>query len=223
MPVYRINSALVLFVHIPKCGGTSLEAMIRAHPAFEAEVMYEMGPENLFLAVGRCSPQHWHGQLLRKLLRLDRFDLIFTVMRDPLGRIVSEHAMRCGRDPATNPDISRWYDAARQCFQEDPFYLDNHLRPAKAFLLRRARIYTLTAGLEEVWRDLCGLLGIDPALSPVQHIRPCEGPRQQAADLPLDLQQRILEDYADDVAIQAVLDARWQQQGLCWTPARALD
>jgi hypothetical protein len=41
--------------------------------------------------------------------------------------------------------------------------------------------------------------------------------------LPLDLQQRILEDYADDVAIQAVLDARWQQQGLCWTPARALD
>jgi len=222
MPIYRIHTALVLFVHIPKCGGTSLETMLRAHPAFEGEVLYEMGPDNLFLAAGRCSPQHWHAPILRELLHLQRFDLIFTLVRDPVARLLSEHSMRCGRDPSAERNFSRWYAACRAAVERNPFHLDNHLRPAHEFLLKRAHIYNFNSGLAAIWNDLCAKIGIDPALSAPQHIRPCNGPRTTAEALPPHLLKRIRRDYGTDQALQEVLDRHWQERGQCWIRGGAL-
>ena len=109
MPVYRLNGASLLFVHVPKCGGTSLEGMLTAHPAMEQAALYEIGRDNLVLQVSHCSPQHWHGELLQQLLRLETFTLSFTVIRDPLERLLSEFSMQRGKLPETTTDFGSWY------------------------------------------------------------------------------------------------------------------
>ncbi len=217
MPVYRINGAAVLFIHVPKCGGTSIEQMLVAHPACQAQAMYEIGPDNLLLGVGRCSPQHLHANLLKRLLRLNRFALIFTVVRDPLSRMLSEFAMQRGRAPHRTPaDFGAWYDRAQRQRQRNPFHADNHLRPAHEFVLPEALVYNFSAGMAVIWSDLCRRLEIDADASPLQHVRPCEGPRLAAAEVADHLQQRIAADYAADVALQAKLDQRLMQ-GLPWS------
>jgi hypothetical protein len=222
MPVYRLAGAAVLFIHVPKCGGTSLEQMLVAHPACTAQGMYEIGPDNLLLSVGRCSPQHLHAKPLKRLLRLNQFDLIFTVIRDPLSRLLSEFAMQRGRAPSSTPaDFAAWYAREQEQRRRNPFHADNHLRPAHDFVLPQALVYNFSAGLAVIWADLCRRLEMDPAASPLQHVRPCDGPRLGAAELQAEPRQRIWADYAADWALQAQLDQRLLQ-GFPWTDGRQL-
>ena len=208
MPIYRLNGASLLFVHVPKCGGTSLEGMLNAHPALEQAALYEMGRDNLVLQVSRCSPQHWHGPLLQQLLRLETFALSFTVIRDPVERLLSEFSMQRGKVLETTTDFGIWYQQMQRERRVNPFHADNHLRPAREFLLPQAVVYNFNAGLERIWADLCGRLAIDAASCPLQHIRPCEGPRLSADAVTHEQRSWIERDYGPDVVLQQQLDQR---------------
>ncbi len=189
--------------------------MLEAHPRYSARAMYEMGPDNLTLAVGRCSPQHLHADLLRRLLKLESFDLIFTVIRDPLGRMLSEFSMQRAKYPQTEPHFQHWYDRIQHQRELNPFVADNHLRPSCEFLLEESLVYSYSTGLGPIWADISQRLGMDPGASPLLHVRPCDGPRQDPSDIPGDLKQRILQDYGADWSIQLQLDARVDQGELC--------
>ena len=156
--------------------------------------------------MSRCSPQHWHGALLQQLLRLETFALSFTVIRDPLERLLSEFSMQRGRVPETTTDFGIWYQQMQRERQRNPFYADNHLRPAREFLLPHAVVYNFNAGLERIWADLCGRLAIDAASSPLQHIRPCEGPRLSVDAVSHEQRSWIERDYEPDVVLQQQLD-----------------
>jgi hypothetical protein len=215
MPVYRLNGASLLFVHVPKCGGTSLEGMLTAHPAMEQAALYEIGRDNLVLQVSHCSPQHWHGELLQQLLRLETFTLSFTVIRDPLERLLSEFSMQRGKLPETTTDFGSWYQQMQRERQCNPFYADNHLRPAREFLLPKSVVYNYNAGLERIWTDLCSRLAIDAAASPLQHIRPCGGPRLSADAVTHEQRGWIERDYGSDVVLQQQLDQRLVDGMIC--------
>lgn len=221
MPVFRVAGARVLFVHVPKSAGTSLEQMLAAHPACEAQGMYEHGPDNLMLAVGRCSPQHLQADLLQRLLRVEAFDLVFTVVRDPVGRLLSEHAMQRVKRQDTESAFGPWYARMQQLRQQDPFAMDNHLRPAWEFLLSSSTVYSYAAGLPAIWADLCQRLAIDPQASPLLHIRPCSGPKLDEAAIPTATRAQIQADYAGDWALLRLLEQRRRQGVLC-CPAHEL-
>lgn len=215
MPIYRINNQIVLFIHIPKCAGTSIETMLLAHPDCEGQGMYEMGKGNLMLAAGLCSPQHYHADMLQSVLNLARIDFCFAVCRQPLQRLLSEHSMQISKFPDTTIDFERWYLEMRELRSRDPFCFDNHLRPISEFLLPQAHLYSLNMGLKAIWFDLCEQLGIDASLSRILHTRPCDGPMQNSYPLSSDLLLKIRRDYADDFAIAAAVDQEWRKGFQC--------
>jgi hypothetical protein len=215
MPIYRIKSQIILFIHVPKCAGTSIESMLLAQPDCEGQGMYEMGKGNLMLAAGLCSPQHYHAEMLRHVLNFANIDFCFAICRHPLQRLLSEHSMQMAKYPGTSSDFCGWYSEMRERRSQDPFCFDNHLRPMKEFLLPRTYLYGLELGLEVIWSDVCHQIGIDSALSKMVHARPCDGPLQNSLPLPIDTLFQITRDYADDFAIHAALDGEWRPGFQC--------
>ena len=79
----------VLFVHIQKTGGVSVQAMIRRHdgpinPAYVSNFVSETD----WTAVGQYKYHFTHGSLcIRELLPRPLF--VFTILRDPVDRAIS--------------------------------------------------------------------------------------------------------------------------------------
>lgn len=83
MPLYRIGEKSVLFIHIPKTGGTSIESWL-----------CEQGSQALYIP-GKpdwlpCPPQHFHASILKQLISEDYVDYAFTITRHPIDRFLSE-------------------------------------------------------------------------------------------------------------------------------------
>ena len=104
--------------------------------------------------IRRCSPQHMHGALLEATLRLDRFDLVFMVTREPVARFRSEYAytQRHHRLDLSGPAVEAWADEAFARYRGDPFVLDNHLRPQVEFMVPGVSVFRLEDGLGEIAR-----------------------------------------------------------------------
>lgn len=62
MPVFVKNNLKVLYVHIPKTGGTYIEDLFRQN-GFDVKFW----ESNLLGGALRCSPQHYHHELLNNI------------------------------------------------------------------------------------------------------------------------------------------------------------
>ena len=151
MPIFTREQRSVLFVHVPKTGGTSLERLLMGagwDVGFRATP--KTHPDQIRLH--RVSPQHYHAALLEQTLRLDRFDAAFLVTREPLARFRSEYAMRNKRkDGAGSADhVEEWTRRILGRVRRDPCVLDNHIRPQHEFLLPSARVFRLEDGMDAI-------------------------------------------------------------------------
>jgi hypothetical protein len=156
MPVYRRNGRAVLFIHVPKTGGTSVEQLFKASGWEPAYLDTKVGPGSLNY-LSWCSPQHLHGTLLQSLLRLDRFDLVFTVVRDPVARFRSEYVWRTRKrdDVSTGADaVNKWLLKSMASYRKNPYLYDNHFRPQHEFLVPGTTVLKLEDGLAEALKDL---------------------------------------------------------------------
>lgn len=151
MPIFTKGERAVLFVHVPKTGGTSLERMLIREGW---EVGFRATPKThpTQSRLHRVSPQHFHAELLEQTLRLDRFDAIFLITREPLARFRSEYVMRNKRNAnaGSAAHVEAW---ARRLFRRraaNPSVLDNHLRPQHEFVVPDARIFRLEDGMESI-------------------------------------------------------------------------
>jgi len=85
MPVFQKNKSKLLFIHIPKTAGFSIE-----------QTLVREGYEMTYHAKGEahrrfaCSDQHMHKELFESEFSNIEFDHIFTVVRCPINRLVSE-------------------------------------------------------------------------------------------------------------------------------------
>ena len=160
MPVFRREGKNVLFVHVPKTGGTSVERLFVGSGWKATYLDRKVGPESVNW-LRRCSPQHMHAEMLQLLLHLDRFDHIFMTVRDPLARFRSEYSMRHRDDLRTDSElVDAWAERAFSKYRANPFRHDNHLRPQHEFLVPGAVVYKLEDGLDRMAADLrerCGL------------------------------------------------------------------
>lgn len=158
----------MLFVHIPKTGGTSVEGAFVAGgwtqhlytdtSVSEVEVLHR---------AMRSSQQHFHGEVLQSVLNLDAVDLSFSVVRHPVARFRSEysyrnaHKLRCG----LAPDPWDWAQNAFAEYARNPYHLDNHLRPQVDFLVPGLELFRFEDGIDNILAELNDLydLGIPPA------------------------------------------------------------
>jgi hypothetical protein len=147
VPVFHRNGLCVLFVHIPKAGGTFIEATFKRN-GFDIEFLAH-GPTKGFLnTVMRVSPQHLNWSVVQQLFDVQAFDFAFTVVRHPLERLISEYRMRV---KAGQPTFDVWAQRALRQAKIDPTHFDNHIRPQVDFVGDGLTVFKLEATPSHAW------------------------------------------------------------------------
>ena len=209
MPLYRIAGRLVLFVHVPKTGGTSVDRWLSA--AGQGMLGAENQPRWL-----PSPPQHLHAAALAALVPAGMPDLAFAIVREPEARIVSEffhrhrHDGRCRRiglwqrrrplAELSPGALSSYFDAwLRRGFaraDRDPWWDQNHLRPQAEFTdWPGLRVFRLEDGMAPVLGWLAGELGL-----PIPEVPHENRSRRQALALAPATRAAIRARYAEDYA-----------------------
>ncbi|MBG6085437.1 sulfotransferase family 2 domain-containing protein [Zhihengliuella flava] len=200
MPIFRKRGKAVLFAHVPKTGGTSVERLFRSS-GWEISLLLEknLDDKRHLNYYRRSSPQHMQASLLSERFRLEAFDVIFMMVRDPLERFRSEIAMRLPRitDPA-DPAFNSFGDQLLRDYIADPYAWDNHLRPQVDFYLPGASIFKLEEGMGTAVTSLREDLGLDLGkTAPHNKVRRSA---LKSSDIVLSpsLERRVVQLYAQD-------------------------
>jgi len=167
MPIFRSQSALIYFAHIPKTGGSSVENALFSAGAKRA--MQISKSKNTEINYGKCTPQHIHANVYKSYFPDGFFDYEFTLVRNPFSRLASEYKMKVvdGNEQAT-PDV--WISKALKRYEKIPFTRDNHIRPQADFLMPDIDIFKLEEGLDTPINKALSILGL-PSTSRIPHAR----------------------------------------------------
>lgn len=171
MPVLRSGSFRILFIHVPKTGGTYVEELLKSYgPVHGIKYGYEPLPQGL-----PCVPQHFHGELLECLYSKDAwevdsyFDYVFMTVRHPLDRLISEYKYRnrafihenYKRSASFwNDHLNSWCQEGIEATREDPYHEDNHFRPQHEYEAFSPEIFRVEEGFDPIKQRLDDLLGI---------------------------------------------------------------
>jgi hypothetical protein len=203
MPIFQHNGALHAFVHIPKCGGTTVEAMLahRFGPIGLLDERYYGQTEPYRWS--KSSPQHLVWDDFVRLIPDTMIDRVFAVTRHPLTRFASSYNFyaRSGGVPAgMGPE--EWFAQVAESSDLLPFRADNHLRRQSEFVPDRATNFRLEDGLDAVseWLDTTfGVTGERGARD--GNVAPTlQDDRFSSIAMPDALRSRVEEFYADDYA-----------------------
>lgn len=224
MPLARIGGTLLFFAHIPKTGGTSVEAYLRAK-----------GPLALHgdgAGWSRLPLQHLHRAAYAEILPPGSYDHGFAILRDPKARLISEFRMRAEPvTPKLRPlgwlrlarnraagrptyglrigrrlefmDFDAWAMRSFDAWRRDPMYRSNHMRPQTDFVDPAHRLFRFEGGLDPVFRWIDAVTGTPPAPGPFHERRSDPMPVTCSAAT----EARIREVYSDDYALLAAMDA----------------
>lgn len=144
MPFIETSNHRLLFIHIPKTGGSSIE-----------EAMHVIGPLRMrtkAIPVSlRVPPEHFRYADYVALLGRDFFSYAFAVVRNPYDRLESEYRMRSILASqglwGTLPEFSVWLEGVLESTRRDRSYLANHFRPQVEFLSSNVRVFKYEATL----------------------------------------------------------------------------
>ena len=151
MPIFETEAGKILFIHVPKTGGTTIANELQKHHACS---YLSKGPE----PGCPCSPQHYDAELLTKLFQEEDFRYVFMVTRHPVERMVSQFKWEKKFRPDTSP-FSHWLDDSLRKARADPYYRDNHFRPQFEFECLGAEIFRLEEGLSNLFARLGTVTG----------------------------------------------------------------
>jgi hypothetical protein len=217
VPLARIGGVTLFFAHVPKTGGTSVEAYLRAKGAVVA--LHGQAAD-----WSRAPVQHLPREAYAKIVPRAFYDHGFAVLRDPMARLMSEFRMRVeplegkfrplGRLRARGPvhgvrlagrlealDFDGWVARAFEACRRDPWAQSCHLRPQADFVDEGQRLFLFEDGLDPVFRWIDAVTGT-PAAAGAFHER-------RSAPLPLApspaTEERVRRFYAADHALIARL------------------
>jgi Sulfotransferase family len=188
MPAYRINGRNILFIHVPKTGGTTVETCLSEHapPSLHSQGVKLLKPGNNSLAGQALPLQHFHAKLLQGMFAPGFFDYAFMIVRDPLERLKSEYryCRKLGRADSMLP-FGLWVDLMLRLAAVTPGMRSNHYRPQADFLCFDAEIFRFEDGIDKILGTVSERAGL-AAPSSVPHMRRSDpvpidaGPRWQA-------------------------------------------
>jgi hypothetical protein len=145
MPLFLKANHAVLYIHVPKTGGTAVEAFFAAN-GFRTEYLDTGGPASLN-RFRRCAPQHMHAEQIKAIFRPLRLDYVFMTVREPLARLLSEYKMHL-RGKESVAQLDEWFDQMCKRYQEDSYIAENHFRPQCEFWMPGCEVYKQEEGFE---------------------------------------------------------------------------
>lgn len=176
MPAYRINGRNVLFLHVPKTGGTTIERFLGAHSATSLhnggiKLLRPVRGSLMFFALPM---QHFHGALIESMFGPGFFDYAFMVVRDPIERMKSEyrHSRVLWRPDAYMP-FSPWIALALGLTHLTPNLRNNHFRRQVDFRCFGAEVFRFEDGMATILARLAERLDL-PKPQEVPHMKRTE-------------------------------------------------
>uniref|UniRef100_A0A6C0E533 Sulfotransferase domain-containing protein n=1 Tax=viral metagenome TaxID=1070528 RepID=A0A6C0E533_9ZZZZ len=142
MPYFKNDKTNILFIHIPKTGGSAVESYL------SRRYNIKLNKSRLFYFDKTFSHVSLQHQTLSTILQNhSRFNIqlsdlmIFTVVRNPYTRIISDlfwnNIINGTESPAI---ITRRITSYLQCFKRNQTAKDNHIRPQYQFLIANGQI-----------------------------------------------------------------------------------
>lgn len=203
MPLIRAGTLLIHFTHVPKCGGSAIEAYLKARFGLVAM----LDDRHHFQPVERrwslTSPQHMSLETHKRLFPDGFIDHNFAAVRHPVARIVSVfHFQReIEKQPSAQVSFSAWLETLPKMMQDDPFIFDNHVRPMTELVPEGAKIFHLEHGLDAMvpWFDKLTQTNDGPRAVRPANERKSRGGAPKVKPSPDDLNV-IAEIYAADFA-----------------------
>lgn len=160
MPIFRIHNDLHYFAHVPKCGGTSVEAYLTAR--FGPLALHESGRRRMSddQLWTRSHAQHVPLFALDRMIPPDWFASAFAVVRHPIQRLLSSffHARDASRSIALQSDFNAWFQNVAKEFDASTFR-HNNLRPQSQLVPKNARIFRFEDGLDQIIPHIDALAG----------------------------------------------------------------
>lgn len=172
MPVFHIAGKNVLFVHVPKTGGSSIESWLR-----------DLGSEALFsrkpVAGLDVVPQHFDAGTLRSIVSEQFISYSFMVVRDPVKRVMSEYfydrrhsiaetglpfPRMLGSGPSALAwQFDQWCKVHFAISRRTPKHKHGHFQPQSDFAgFADTQVFKFEDGLETIVARVAGKLGIAP-------------------------------------------------------------
>lgn len=131
MPVFSKGDKNILFLHIPKSAGSTIEKM--GAELGWSESFSIRGKALREIRYCKASLQHLHAEPLELLLNMDEFDSIFTVVRNPFSRLKSEYYWQRAQR-ITDLGVDEWIADTFEKYSSNSYVYDNHIRPQVEFL-----------------------------------------------------------------------------------------
>ena len=197
----------ILFAHVPKAGGSSLEDHMEARfgPLELLDRDWESKRRGKTRRLRRePSPQHLDREALARRLGSADVDWSFALVRDPLSRLISAYRFQFHRAWLRRPRMrlaghlgfSAWTAMALGAARRRPTLLDNHLRPQTDLLPDGAEIFRLEDGLDALSARLDAVTRTRaPPGCEIGHALKSGGPTPVPSRRDLEL---VLETYAAD-------------------------
>lgn len=159
MPFVQIGTKRLLYLHVPKTGGGTVEEWLRTLAPLQ---FHSVGMPTAL----RCTPQHLRMSDFRELFGDGYFDHVVMTVRNPYDRIASEYRMRAvlGGKGFWNafPSFSLWLEQVLEAAAKNPFHLDNHIRPQWHFTGSGVEILRYEDGLPTILDRTARLLEVPP-------------------------------------------------------------
>ncbi|WP_371054874.1 sulfotransferase family 2 domain-containing protein [Rhodosalinus sp. K401] len=220
MPLLEANGSRIFFAHIPKTGGTSVEAYMATKGRLSM-----MSGDQRPVPGDPVTQQHYHRELYLPKLADTGVDAWFAILRNPLDRLVSEYRFRLKARPgfhALDPRIwfgrwpvkvgrqhlrltfEEWVEAVFSAYAEDPCVNDNHIRPQSDFVCEGMTLFDFENGLNPVfdWIDA----QTDGTRSQGRYEAKRSSGRRPAVTHAL--RQRVLDFYREDANLLAQLSGK---------------
>lgn len=200
MPIFRSESKLYFFSHIPKCGGSSVEKYcidLGLKIAFRDIVFFKKHRE---LNWNITSPQHIDGWSASHLFGADFFDMYFAITRHPIKRLESafKHQRFYARSVVMGDSLSEFVKETLKDNALTIGFCDNHFLPQTKFIIPHCnyKIFKLESGLHRVKKYLDDTLFGEKQNANISHSN--KGVSKEYIDK-LDLS---LDDEAKDIVLK---------------------
>ena len=164
MSVYSNNNYRLLHIHTPKTGGSSIKKLFENNSYITS--LHEEDPAKFKL---QCSPQHYHGEILNKLINSSDFDYIFSIYRDPMERLISQYKWeRNHTKKQVVININDWIPRTFQKYKFNSYIEDNHIRPQSEFYIEGCEVYNFN-NLHEMCDKLSSMFSLKNSELPHIH------------------------------------------------------